>query len=115
MAYDEGLAERVREQLTGRAEFEEKKMFGGVAYMVNTHMACGLMSEGLMVRVGKEGYDAALQRGARAMKMGERTMAGMVVIPGDELDDAALSRWVATAVEFARSELPKPPKPPRRK
>ena len=46
--------------LAPRAPFEERKMFGGLAFMVNTHMACGIVKDDLMVRVGKAGHDAAL-------------------------------------------------------
>jgi hypothetical protein len=55
MAYDEQLAERVRAELDDRVAFDEKKMFGGLAFMVNTHVACGIVGSDLMVRVGKGG------------------------------------------------------------
>jgi hypothetical protein len=53
MAHDEDLAERVRVELADRAEFVEKKMFGGLAFMINAHLACGIMGSDLMVRVGR--------------------------------------------------------------
>ena len=74
MPYDEGLAERVREQLAPQAPFEERKMFGGLAFMVNTHMACGIVKDDLMVRVGKAGHDAALAAGAGEMSFTGRPM-----------------------------------------
>ena len=110
IAYDEELAERVREQLAPDAGLEERKMFGGLAFMVNTHLACGIMKDDLMVRVGKEGHHAAIERGAREMEFTGRPMRSMVVVPGDALrTEQALGEWVTLAVEHARSEPPKPP------
>ena len=115
MAYDEQLADRVRAELGDRTDFEEQKMFGGLAFMVNTHMACGLIRDDLMVRVGKENYDAALARGAETMEMGGRPMRGMVRIPGSTVaDDAGLAAWLDEAVAFAQSEPAKPPKPAKK-
>jgi TfoX/Sxy family transcriptional regulator of competence genes len=114
MAYDEQLAARVREALASKTEFEERAMFGGLAFMVNTHMACGSMREDLMVRVGKENHDAAIARGAREMDFTGRPMRGMVLVPGAALvDDEVLEAWVDQAVGFAQSEDPKPPRPRR--
>lgn len=111
MAYDEDLANRVRELLGERVDHTEIAMFGGLAFMVNTHMACGAMGSDLLVRVGKAGYEAAVARGAREFDFTGRPMRSMVVVPADVIeDDAALGSWVDTAVEFARSEPPKPPK-----
>ncbi len=112
MAYDEALAERVRALLGERTESEEKKMFGGLAFMVNTHMACGLIRGDLMVRVGKDNQAAALARGAKEMDFTGRPMRSMVRIPGDSVSsDQALEPWIDEAVTFARSEPPKKPKP----
>ena len=113
MAYDEGLASRVREALAERAEFDEKKMFGGLALMVNTHMACGVMSQGLMIRVGAAGYQAALDDGAHELKMGERVMGGMVIVTHEQLaDPTILDKWISKAVDFALADPPKPHKKP---
>jgi TfoX/Sxy family transcriptional regulator of competence genes len=107
MPYSEEMAERVRGLLD--APYEERKMFGGVAFMVNTHMACGVMGDDLMLRVGKDAHDEAIERGAQGLTHGGRRMRGMVVVPGD-LDDRALGAWVDQAVAFAQSEPPKMPK-----
>lgn len=114
MPYDERLAARVRDAL-GDVAAEEKKMFGGVAFMVNTHMACGLIKDDLMVRVGPEGYDAALRRGAREMTVfSGRPMRGMVLVPGGMLaDDAELRDWVGQGVSWALAEPAKAPKATR--
>jgi TfoX/Sxy family transcriptional regulator of competence genes len=115
MAYDEELATRVREAVAERVECTEKKMFGGLAFMINTHMACGLMSQGLMVRVGSAGYQAALEQGGGELRMGERTMGGMVIVSPEQLDDPAVfDRWITKAIDFALAEPPKPPKRPKK-
>jgi TfoX/Sxy family transcriptional regulator of competence genes len=108
MAYDEDLAERVRDLIAPQAAFEERKMFGGLAFMVNTHMACGIVKDDLMVRVGKTGHDAALAAGAGEMDFTGRPMLRMVIVPGTDLrQDSDLDTWVSLAVEFAQSEPPK--------
>ena len=115
MAYDEGLAARVRDSL-GRlvGEAREIRMFGGLCWTVNTHMAVGTGAEDLMVHVGTDGVGAALERGARPATMGERTMGGVVLVAGADLPDAgALDAWVRPAVERALSRPPKQPRKPR--
>ena len=57
MAYDEKLADRVRQALTRRSSVEEREMFGGLAFMVRGHMCCGLAKDKLMVRVDPDAYD----------------------------------------------------------
>jgi TfoX/Sxy family transcriptional regulator of competence genes len=117
VAYDEELAERVREQLAPLAEPVELKMFGGLAFMVNNHMACGVIGDELMVRVGRDGHEAALAAGAREMDFTGKSMAGFVIAGGPLVaDDDDLSRWVTGGVDYARSLPPKKPKPakPRR-
>jgi TfoX/Sxy family transcriptional regulator of competence genes len=109
MAYDEVLADRIRGAL-GTTDYEVIKMFGGLAFMVNTHMAVGIIRDELMLRFGADGYDAALARGAEPMKMGERTMKGMVSVSGADLTDDSLQGWVDEAVAHARSQPPKKPK-----
>jgi TfoX/Sxy family transcriptional regulator of competence genes len=111
MAYDEDLADRVRDAVAQRGPFTEQKMFGGLAFMVNTHMACGITRDVLMVRVGKEGYDDALALGAAPMTMGERTMSGMVMVDaGRTTDPRVLQEWVDRGVDLALAEPPKPPR-----
>ena len=114
MTYDEVLAERIRAALdaaAGPAGYREIKMFGGLCWTVNTHMALGAGENDLMVHVGKDGVDEALHDGARRVTMGERTMGGVVLVAAADLPDAAtLDAWVGPAVERARA---KPPKKPR--
>ena len=112
MVYDEALAARVREAVGERTDFDEKRMFGGLAFMVNTHMACGMIGDDLMVRVGASGHDAALAHGASEMEFTGRPMRGMVLVAGRYLEDpTALDDWVALAVSHALSQPPKAPKP----
>ena len=114
MAYDEELANRIRasvEAAAGPTGYREIKMFGGLCWTVNTHMAVGTGEDDLMVHVGKEGVDEALGNGARPATMGERTMGGVVLVGADDLPDAdALDAWVGPAVDRARAKPPKKPK-----
>lgn len=114
MAYDEGLAARARDAVGERAPFVERRMFGGVAFMVNTRMAVGVAGEELLVHVGTEGHESALADGAHEMRMGERTMRGTVAVgPDVTSDDGALHAWVDRGVDLALAQAPKPPKPPK--
>jgi TfoX/Sxy family transcriptional regulator of competence genes len=114
MAYDEELAGRIRAAVEGAAGdsgYREIKMFGGLCWTVNTHMAVGAGEDDLMVHVGKDGVDAALESGARPATMGERTMGGVVLVAAAELPDSdALDAWVRPAVERALAKPPKPSK-----
>ncbi len=114
MAFDAVLAARVRNAVAGIAPAEEKRMFGGLAFMVNTHMACGLIGDDLMVRVGGEGYERALLRGATEMTpFSGRPMRGFVLVPGPMLlDDDELEAWVGEGVGWAQARPPKAPKAP---
>ncbi len=116
MAYDEKLAERVTELIAALVEPTALKMFGGLAFMVNTHMACGVLKDDLMVRVGKDDYDAALARGAREMDFTGRPMRGLVIVDATAIkEDAQLEQWINQAVAFAESQPPKPRKPPKQR
>jgi TfoX/Sxy family transcriptional regulator of competence genes len=108
MAYDEKLADRVRDALADEADVTERKMFGGLAFMVGGHMACGIVSDELMLRLGAEGADEALDRPhTRPMDFTGRPMTGMVFVEPEGLRGAALGRWVGQAVAFCRSLPPK--------
>ncbi len=109
MAYDEALAERVRDVLTDDPAATERKMFGGLAFMVGGHMCCGIIGPDLMVRLGVEGATAALERPhVRPMDFTGRPMAGMVYVEPAGLIGDALRGWITEAVVFARSLPPKP-------
>ena len=113
MAYDEELAERIRRALAGRKGLSEKKMFGGIAFMLRGNMACGIVRDQLMVRVGPERYDDALARPhARPMDFTGRPMKGMVYVGPEGLrSDADLAGWLRRGVEFAASFPPKKASP----
>lgn len=81
MVFDSQLADRVRSAVAERTDCEEKKMFGGLAFMVNTRMACGIVGDDLMVRVGPDGHDDAKALGATEMDFTGRPMRGMVIVP----------------------------------
>jgi TfoX/Sxy family transcriptional regulator of competence genes len=109
MAYDEALAQRIREALAGTAGLSERKMFGGIAFMVNGNMACGIVGDDLMVRVGPDNHDEALgQAHARPMDFNGRPMRGMVYIePAGTTAAAALRSWLDRGVAFSTSLPPK--------
>jgi TfoX/Sxy family transcriptional regulator of competence genes len=105
MAFDEKLAERVRGAIGKRRDVVEKKMFGGVAFMVRGHMSCGIVGETLMVRIDPAREGALLrERGARPMDFTGRPMRGFLFVDGPGIaGGAALRKWVGRAVEFAES------------
>jgi len=109
MAYDEGLAQRVREALADRAGVSEKKMFGGLCFLVRGNMCCGIVGDELMLRVGPEMHAEALSRPhAREMNFTGRPMRGMAYVgTGGIEDDAALAEWIEMGVTFATSLEPK--------
>lgn len=109
MAYNEELAHRVRGLIGERKGFSERKMFGGMCFMLGGHMCCGVIGDDLMVRVGSDAHAAALKEPhARAMDFTGRPMKGMVYVgPGGTEEDDGLAAWVQRGVDFAGSLPPK--------
>ncbi len=105
MAYDEGLAQRIREALEDRTDVSEKKMFGGLAFLLSGNMCVGVVKSEMMVRVGPDHYEEAVrQPHARKMDFTGRPMKGFVYVACDGFEsDADLRRWVARGVRFAGS------------
>ena len=105
MAYDEGLAERVREQLAGEPALTEKRMFGGIVFMLGGNMSVGVYGDELLVRVGREGSDDALaEPGTRLFDMADRPMLGWILVAPDAVaEDDGLAAWVARGAGYARS------------
>ena len=103
MAYDESLAARVKEILSEYPEIADRKMFGGLAFMLAGNMCCCVTDKGLMVRVGPESYEAALTLPhAGVMDTTGRPMRGWVLVQPAGLEtDAGLNRWVGRGAEFA--------------
>jgi TfoX/Sxy family transcriptional regulator of competence genes len=109
MAFDQGLAQRVREQLAGTSGVTEKQMFGGLSFLVDGNLCVGVLGEELMARVGPAATEAALARpGSRLFDMGGRPMKGWVNVRSDVLEaDDALAGWVSDALAFVRTLPPK--------
>ena len=109
MAYDETLAARIREVIGGiDGEVTERKMFGGLAFMLNGHMFTGVVGDELMLRLGDAGAETALRREhVWEMAFTGRPMKAMVFVTPAGLDGDALGEWVTSAAAFAQ---PLPPK-----
>jgi TfoX/Sxy family transcriptional regulator of competence genes len=109
MAYDEKLADRIRDQLASRSDVTERKMFGGIAFMVGGNMACGVLGEDLIVRLGDEDGERALaEGGVRPFDFTGKPMRNIVYVsPERTSDDDGLSEWVDAGAEFASSLPPK--------
>jgi TfoX/Sxy family transcriptional regulator of competence genes len=114
MAYDETLADRIREVLADTADVTEQKMFGGLAFMVHGHMVCGVVGDDLMLRLGPDVAGTALARPhVRPMDFTGRTMKSMVYVEPAGTDGEALEDWLRAAVTHA-DQLPPKTKKPRR-
>lgn len=109
MAYSEGLADRIRDAIDGRPGVSERKMFGGIAWMVNGNMACGIIGEDLMVRLERDDADAAqTEEHVGPMDFTGRPMRGFIMVDAAGIeDDAGLGRWVDAGADFAESLPPK--------
>jgi TfoX/Sxy family transcriptional regulator of competence genes len=109
MAYDADLANRVREQFAEQDARTEVRMFGGLAFLVHGNMAVAVTHDDLMVRVGADAVEEALEQPhVRPLDMAGRQMRKWVLVapPGVE-DDTELGRWVAAGVRYAKSLPPK--------
>jgi TfoX/Sxy family transcriptional regulator of competence genes len=109
MAYDEGLAERLREVFRTRRGVIEKRMFGGVAFMVRGYMAVGIVGDALMARVGPDQYDQLLRmEHVRPMDFTGSPMKGYVYVAPAGLDSQAeLEAWVDRCVKFVGTLPPR--------
>jgi len=108
MPFDDELARRVREKLSGRPGVTEKGMFGGTAFFVDGNLCVGVIRNELVARVGPERFPQAVERiGTRPFAMTGRPMSGWVLVaPTGYPDDGALAGWVAEALEYVVT-LPK--------
>jgi hypothetical protein len=109
MAYDQELARRIRALLGDMPDLVEKKMFGGVGFLLAGNMACGVNGSDLIVRVGPAGYQQALaQAHTRPFDLTGRPMSGWIVVePAGAADEDAFADWIERGVRFARSLPPK--------
>jgi TfoX/Sxy family transcriptional regulator of competence genes len=103
MAYNEGLAQRVRVVLEGKSGLVEKKMFGGVCFLLRGNMACGILNESLIVRIGLEKYEKALkQPHTSKFDITGKPMKGWVMVSSEGHNtDERLSYWIEQGVAFA--------------
>jgi TfoX/Sxy family transcriptional regulator of competence genes len=106
MAYDEALAERIRRRLAGEPGVVEKKMFGGLAFLIGGNMAVAASGQGgLLVRVDPAESDSLVAAtAARPMEMRGREMAGWLRVDSDDVgSDDQLAEWVERGAAYARS------------
>jgi TfoX/Sxy family transcriptional regulator of competence genes len=107
--YDESLVQRVRRLLSDQRAVEEKKMFGGLTFMLRGNMCCGVAGQRLVVRVGPDRYEAALaRRGVLPMDFTGKPLKGFVYVTPDACaSDEDLQDWVNLGKQFALSLRPK--------
>ena len=105
MTYDESLGERIRSILSDRTDLTERKIFGGLAFMLRGHMCCGVNGKEMMARVGREAYEEALQEPhAREMDFTGKPLKGFVYVSAEGIgSDEDLGKWVGRATEFVSS------------
>ena len=104
MAFNAEIADRVLKVLEGREGLTERKMFGGIAFMLNGNMCCGVTNDDLMVRVGADGLEDALdQPHARPMDFTGRPMKGFAFVDAGAVGDRVRRQWVQRGVIFAES------------
>ncbi len=109
MAYDEALAQRIRQALAPCADIGERKMFGGLAFMLAGNMCCGVVADTLMLRLGNEGAAEALKEPYTSpMDFTGRVMKSMLYVgPEGIASPEDLNRWINRAADFAASLPPK--------
>lgn len=105
MAFDEKLARRARALLQEHPDVEERKMFGGLAFLLRGHMCCGVLGSDLMVRVGAGDYATALtEKHVRPMDFTGRPLTGMVYVAAAGLrTEKGLRNWIERGLRFAES------------
>ena len=105
MAFDENVAQRVRDVLSEECIAVERQMFGGLAFMVNGHMCCGVVGEDLVVRIGPQKHEQTLsQPYVRAMDFTGQPMKGFVYVsPPGYRSKANLRKWIRTSLRFVSS------------
>jgi TfoX/Sxy family transcriptional regulator of competence genes len=108
MAYDQVLADRIRERLGVAPGVTEKKMFGGLAFLTGGAMTVGVYGDGMIARIDPATTDEAVAaQGVRRFEMGGRPMRGWVVVDGALLDDDVLDDWIARASRYVATLPPK--------
>jgi hypothetical protein len=117
MAFDAGLAERLRDFFHGYPGITEKKMFGGLAFLLNGNLLVGILGETLMARVGAANYNNALcQAHVRVMDFSGKPMRGYVFVDPEGLEsDQEMSLWLQLCTDFVSTLPPKIKALPRRR
>ena len=105
MAFDENAAKRVREVLSKECTVSEKRMFGGLAFMAQGHMCCGIIGQDLVIRVGASQHEQALaEPHVRAMDFTGRSMKGFIYVsPLGYSSQANLRKWIKRGLRFVSS------------
>ena len=117
MAYDEGLAARIDAAVGEVEDVEQKKMFGGICFLVRQHMCAGVVDDILMARVGPDQYEECLKaEHAREMTFTGKPMKGLVYVdPAGISTDAQLQQWVDRCLDFVATLPDKGPKGNKKK
>jgi len=110
MGFDEGTAQRVRDVLGPATGLTERRMFGGISFLLDGNMCCGVVENDLVVRVGPQQYDAMLSEPhARPMDFTGRPLRGFVYVAPAGFDtETALEQWLARGMRFVRTLPAKP-------
>jgi len=105
MAFDDALAARIRRRLGKRAGLTEKRMFGGLAFLLNGNMCCGVHGQEMIVRLGPQDTERALREPhTRVFDLSGRPMKGWILVRPAGLARAnALAKWVRTGLKYAAS------------
>ena len=109
MAADEKLVGRIRDVLSSHRDVEEKRMFGGIAFMVSGHMCCGPLDNDLMVRVGPDQYESALKlKHATTMEFTGKPLTGFITVKAAGLKTKRdLTKWINKGLAFVETLPPK--------
>lgn len=105
MAFDENLAERIRQRLARRRDVEEKKMFGGIGFLLNGNICVGVWKQSLIARLGPEqGEDALKEPYVKEFDITGRAMKGWVLVDPEGVDEEdELHAWIERAVQFVET------------
>jgi TfoX/Sxy family transcriptional regulator of competence genes len=105
MAFDESLAARIRDGLTRKNNIEEKKMFGGIGFLLSGNMLVGVWKKSLIVRLGgEEGADAIHEPHAKAFDITGKPMKGWILVEPEGIkNDDQLKGWIERAMKFVRT------------
>ena len=109
MPFDQHLVDRIRPILSGPYAVTEKKMFGGLSFLVNGHMCCGVSDSNLVIRTGADAFDEAVSLPhARPMDFTGRPMRGFVYVgPEGYRKERDLAAWIQRGLRFALRQAPK--------